>query len=127
MSQVRWAAARSYYWWDRKGKGWLELRTTVVRVPLRLSRGTGLMSPYPLAHQGMDYSEFLRFLNAQLGPTGYLEIGTHQGIASRRCHAMQSVLTPDFMIDRNIVGKRSCLFLFQMASTTFSPATTRPI
>ena len=118
VSQVRWGQPKSYYWWIG-GKGMARTADDSRPSAAAVVERYGIDVPNPLAHQGMDYSEFLRFLNAQLGPTGYLEIGTHQGHSVSQVSCDAICVDPHFMIDRNIVGKRSCLFLFQMASDDF--------
>ena len=70
-------------------------------------------------HSGVDYREFLRFLDEQLCPISYLEIGTHQGDSVRSINCDVLCIDPNFMVDRNIVNKRAKTLLFQMTSDDF--------
>ena len=72
-----------------------------------------------IAHTGVDYREFLRFLDRQLCPNNYFEIGTHQGDSVQAVNCDVLCIDPNFLIDRNVVNKRSRTFLFQMTSDDF--------
>jgi hypothetical protein len=70
-------------------------------------------------HGGVDYGEFMRFLDVQLCPSGYLEIGTHQGYSTTKLSCDAICIDPNFVVEQNIINTRSRMFLFQMLSDDF--------
>jgi hypothetical protein len=118
VSQIRWGQPASYYWWMREDG----MRTSTASDR---PNAASLVDKYAIdvsgefSHNGVDYSEFLRFLDLRLCPAAYLEIGTHQGhsVAQVSCDAI--CIDPKFVVERNVVRERSRLFLFQMTSDDF--------
>ncbi|MDR3538214.1 MAG: hypothetical protein P4L71_17095 [Acetobacteraceae bacterium] len=118
VSQVKWDKGADYYWWlSEKG----------TRRPMVASKGSlgNIMEKYSrdhaagLVHAGVDYRQFLKFLDQEMIPRTYLEIGTHQGdsIAAITCDAI--CIDPKFLVDRNVAGQRTRTFFFQMTSDDF--------
>ena len=75
-----------------------------------------------LAHRGIDYREFLKFIGNQLCPQAYLEIGTHQGDSLEQFDCASVCIDPDFMVSRNVIGRKPNAFFFQMTSDDFFEA-----
>lgn len=118
VSQIKWGQPASYYWWIRGGDVRMStvgerpnMATVVEKYAAERSGG--------LAHEGIDYSEFLRFLDQRLCPSAYLEIGTHQGHSVGQVSCDSICIDPKFVIERNVVRERTRLFLFQMTSDDF--------
>jgi hypothetical protein len=117
VSQVRWDMNEDYYWWlNSDGMR----KTRQMRQPAfsDVIARYGVETP-SLEHHGVDYRDFLKFLDRHLLPQSYLEIGTHQGdsVSNISCDAI--LIDPNFKVNRDIIGKRSRTFFFQMTSDEF--------
>lgn len=118
VSQVRWNMGPDYYWWMsengiRKDKRML---TSDLTNLIRTYERTPTPAP---PHSGIDYREFLRFINNKMVPRSYLEIGTHQGESAETTSCDAILIDPQFAIANNIVGRRKRTYLFQMPSDDF--------
>ena len=118
VSQVRWDKAREYYWWLSEDGTRKPMETSEMLSDSFIDRYRRDLADGP-THSGVDYRQFLSFLDRQMLPRSYLEIGTHQGdsVASINCDAI--CIDPKFMISRDVVGQRRRTFFFQMTSDDF--------
>ena len=107
----------AYYWWLKDA----------INLPTNLPRSQTVIESYALApddsgkiaHAGVDYRDFLKFIDEQLRPSTYLEIGTHRGesVSAVSCDIL--CIDPQFMMDQSLVGRRSKAFFFQTTSDEF--------
>jgi hypothetical protein len=85
----------------------------------RFSNPDGNPLHYLPAHEGEEYTTVLTRLHMILKPKTYLEIGTLNGgtlaLASCRCISID----PAFNIDREIIGKKEELHIYQLPSDEF--------
>lgn len=117
VSQVRWDMGQSYYWWltnDGKRKNAVMQRPSFADLNAKYS-----IEVDPKSHTGVEYKEFLKFLDKQLLPQTYLEIGTHEGDSSAAVTCDAILIDPNFRISRNVFGNRRRTMMFQMTSDEF--------
>jgi hypothetical protein len=75
--------------------------------------------PDDLVARGVPYLDFFRFLDRQLAPRSYFEIGTATG-ASLGCFSCDAVcVDPAFTLEGDALGARSATHLFRMTSDAF--------
>ncbi|WP_428492542.1 hypothetical protein [Rhodopila sp.] len=118
VSQVRWGQPESYYWW-------LENPRFESSRDLRSSDLSQIEHKYrcdyqiTFQHQGVSYLEFMTFLDREMCPLGYLEIGTENGasLAKISCDAIS--VDPRFKISQDVIGRREKMFFFQKTSDDF--------
>jgi hypothetical protein len=75
--------------------------------------------PEVLEATGILYTDFFRFLDAQLRPRSYFEIGTHLGrsVKAFRCGAV--CVDPHFMLEEDVISGRPQTHFFEMTSDAF--------
>jgi len=118
VSQVKWNKGPDYYWW--MSDDGVRMPPMVIKSDLR-----GIVDKYGrdessgISHTGVDYREFMRFLDDQMIPRSYLEIGTHEGdsLLTMSCDAI--CIDPNFLVARNVLGGRKRSLFFQMTSDDF--------
>ena len=118
VSQVRWGQPQSYYWWlenpasetFRNPKSW-----DLSQIEHQYSCDDQAV----LEHRGVSYLEFLAFLDREMCPLGYLEIGTENGASLSRMSCDALSVDPRFRIDQNVIGRREKTFFFQKTSDDF--------
>jgi len=87
--------------------------TSYLRTPL-------FVQPTPEnRHQGVEYLDFLSFLNTTLRPRSFFEIGTHAGNSLRSFTADAVCVDPQFLISEGAAGARKRTLLYQMSSDDF--------
>lgn len=118
VSQVRWGQPNEYYWWMTEGGQRMHTPTT------EHSR-SALLDTYqvtdakPGQHTGINYLQFMSFINNQMLPRNYLEIGTHRGasVSTMTCDAI--CIDPNLKVEGNATGSRKRTMFFQMPSDEF--------
>jgi hypothetical protein len=115
VSQIRWDGGDTYFWWTGPRGG----ATRVVATPLPSLIDAYGRETTATAHTGIDYLEFLTFLDANLLPTGFFEIGTHEGGSLARFSCPALCVDPAFAFPGQVIGRKERLFLFQMTSDRF--------
>ena len=118
VSQVRWEQPSSYYWWlddDGRRRG-----GAAARPPLdQLVQSFSANPDDEFRHNGIDYREFMRFVDTQLCPTAYLEIGSHDGDTLRAVTCDAICVDPGFGVAADTIGTRSRALFFQMQPSEF--------
>ena len=106
-----------YYWWLQDRKDSIQDRPSVNEIieKYRKIPDTG----DDIRHTGVNYPDFLRFMDGQLRPSTYLEIGTNTGdsLSTISCDAI--CIDPNFMISHNAIASRSKALFFQTTSDEF--------
>jgi hypothetical protein len=72
-----------------------------------------------LAPGGVFYTDFFRFVDDQLRPKTYFEVGTHLGRSVRAFSCPAVCVDPQFMLEQDVIGTRSQLHFYQMTSDDF--------
>lgn len=117
-SQLGWSLPESYYWWleEKKDMNILnEIRPTLAELNNVYSDDDQVA----LAHMGVDYRQFLKFLNDQLCPSVYFEIGTHQGDSVRMITCSSICVDPRFMLTGDVIGNKPSAQFYQITSDDF--------
>lgn len=72
-----------------------------------------------LVPSGILYTDFFSFINRELSPKSYFEIGTHLGrsLKSFTCNAV--CVDPNFMLEEDALKGRTQTHFFQMSSDAF--------
>lgn len=68
---------------------------------------------------GVDYLHFMFGLNLHLSPRSYFEIGTESGRSLEQFKCDAVCVDPFFKIEKDVIGSRELLLLFQMSSDRF--------
>lgn len=68
---------------------------------------------------GMAYNQYIHELLKKRNARNYVEIGVRAGVCLAGAECPTIGVDPQFMFDRNPVGKKSALHLFQMTSDSF--------
>jgi hypothetical protein len=114
VSQIRWWQPAGYYWWMED-----DTASGSVSTSAELAAVYACEESAPIAHQGVDYAEFLRFVDRQMCPAGYLEIGSHQGHSVMQVSCDAVCIDPAFAFHGNVIRSRRKLLQFQMTSDEF--------
>ena len=72
-----------------------------------------------LVPSGTEYTDFFRFIDAQLRPTSYFEIGTNHGGSVKAFTCSAVCVDPQFLLQSEVVSARRQTHFFQMTSDTF--------
>ena len=118
VSQVLWNKGADYYWWlsdEGTRRSHRSDRPTLADVVGAYELG----HPLGFRHGGIGYREFFNFLDTEMCPATYLEIGTQQGSGVEYVSADILCIDPHFVIDRNVIGRRSKALFFQMNPDDF--------
>jgi hypothetical protein len=78
-----------------------------------------LKVPDNLVPTGTFYIDFFRFVNDQLRPQSYFEIGTHTGRSVRAYTCSAVCVDPHFMLDADVLAGRPQTHFYQMPSDAF--------
>ncbi len=97
VSQIKWHQPPDYYWWinDLRTQKQQDQAMQDVSTPM----ADYIYQDCDFRHLGTNYFEFLNFIDRQMCPSGYLEIGTEHGrsVASVSCDAI--CIDPKFKIN----------------------------
>jgi hypothetical protein len=119
VSQVRWDQGDGYFWWSGKSNSYLLPGGSDVGTMMEALIDQYATPTERTSHDGVEYRQFLSFLNRNLLPQGYLEIGTHQGDSLAQFGCNSVCIDPHFVFPGQVVGAKERLFLFQMTSDQF--------
>jgi hypothetical protein len=72
-----------------------------------------------LAHNGLQYLDFLRIMSDNLRPESYFEIGTSRGDSTAAFPCDVLCVDPQFIIETSPLGKRKRSYFIQMPSDEF--------
>jgi hypothetical protein len=75
--------------------------------------------PDTLIAAGVAYPEFFRFLDRQLRPESYFEIGTAAGTSLKAFSCDAVCVDPRFALEGDVLAGRTAAHFFQMSSDTF--------
>ena len=119
VSQVRWDQGDRYFWWmnglDKAAYG-----AETKAMPKRTDLETEYRVSDPnLYHEGVDYRQFLAFLDQNIFPEGYLEVGTHQGDSVAQFSCDSICIDPHFVLGSEALRQKQRIFLFQTTSDRF--------
>ena len=117
VSQIRWGQPEKYYWWlnDVLNTQGGEM-ATLNAVPLTDNYER---VEEDLKHGGVDYLSFFTFLDRELCPEGYLEIGTEEGNSLSRISCDAICIDPMFRLNKSVIGRREKMLFFQSKSDEF--------
>lgn len=119
VSQVRWDLGDSYFWWLNKIDNKILIESNLEMTNVEILTNLYLREKSETTHLGTEYREFLRFLDKNLLPNGFFEIGTHQGDSLSQFTCESLCIDPNFVFPGNVIGKKRRLSLFQMTSDSF--------
>jgi hypothetical protein len=72
-----------------------------------------------LIPSGVLYTEFFKFVDNQLRPRSYFEIGTHRGRSVQAFSCSAVCVDPHCVLERDVLTGRSQTHFYQMSSDTF--------
>jgi hypothetical protein len=117
VSQIRWHQPPSYYWWIDDHQTQKQQDLTMPNLSTAME---GYIADEPdLRFSGVNYFEFLKFLDQQLCPVGYLEIGTENGRSVTNISCDSICIDPKFQINQDVIGKKARTLFFQVKSDDF--------
>jgi len=72
-----------------------------------------------LVADGVLYTDFFKFVDAQLRPKAYFEVGTHLGRSVKAFSCPAVCVDPHFMLDQDVIGTRAETHFYQTPSDDF--------
>jgi hypothetical protein len=72
-----------------------------------------------LVPAGVFYTDFFKFVDDQLRPKAYFEVGTHLGRSVKAFSCPAVCVDPHFMLNEDVIGTRTQTHFYQMTSDAY--------